>query len=217
MESKQQEIKNRLGTSISPKACLMVMSMLIFSQLSAQRMWQERKGCLNVQGNVAPGYLFAQKSVTAYFNGDLEVFLDDRASFIGSTWISFATTYKDQAGLKANHAIFFGGNYHFLKPSHWDPYVGLTPGVGLVRAGYKIGEEVKLTPFSLAPLIGISVGCNYHIGSIFHFFVRVQGVAGEMFSTLPVPKRLDELKFMAGLGWNLRMWKPRKHAMWKSS
>jgi hypothetical protein len=186
-------------------------------QSQAQKIWTERKGSISAQGNLAPGYLFAQKSVSAYVNGDVEIFIDDRASFIGQAWISFATTEKNKAGLRANHAIFWGANYHFLKPGRWDPYVGFTPGMGLVRAGYKSGEDIKLTPFSVVPLVSISAGCNYYVGSIFHFFVKVQGVSGQMFSDLPVPKRLDELKFMAGLGWNLRMWKPKKHDTWKQT
>ncbi len=129
-------------------------------------------------------------------------------------WASFATTSKDQVGLRANHALFWGANYHFLKPGRWDPYIGFTPGLGLVRAAYQNGGEVSLTPFSVVPLAGMTVGCNYYVGSIFHFFIRVEGVVGQMFSTLPAPKRLDELKFMGGLAFNLRLWKPKKHDSW---
>lgn len=197
------------------RASLILLIMLLCLQSQAQKIWEERKGCIMAQGNLAPGYLFAQKSVAAYVDGDLELFLDDRASFIGSAWVSFATSEKNKPGLRANHAIFWGANYHFLKPCRWDPYVGFTPGMGLVRASYKDGEQLKYTPFSVVPLVGLSFGCNYYVGSIFHFFVKVQGVSGQMFTTLPVPKRLDELKFMAGLGWNLRMWKPKKHDVWK--
>ncbi|MCW3126199.1 MAG: hypothetical protein JWO03_1857 [Bacteroidetes bacterium] len=207
----------KIKISLIQITCLLLMVMIRSCPLYAQKIWEERKGCISVQGNLAPGYLFAQKSVSAYFDGDVELFLDDRASFIGEAFISFATTEKTKAGLRANHAIFWGANYHFLKPGRFDPYVGFTPGMGLVRAGYKSGEDIKLTPFSVAPLLGLSVGCNYYVGSIFHFFVKVQGVTGQMFSTLPGPKRLDELKFMAGLGWNLRMWKPKKHDTWKKA
>jgi hypothetical protein len=133
-----------------------VICMLLFVaaalQSQAQKIWTERKGSISAQGNLAPGYLFAQKSVSAYVNGDVEIFIDDRASFIGQAWISFATTEKNKAGLRANHAIFWGANYHFLKPGRWDPYVGFTPGMGLVRAGYKSGEDITLTPFSVVPL-----------------------------------------------------------------
>lgn len=202
-------------SSITKKCSAALLVILILSSsLHAQKIWEERKGCVSAQGNLAPGYLFAQRAVTAYVDGDMELFLDDRFSFTGAIWCSFATSDKSHEGLRANHAIFWGVNYHFLKPSRFDPYIGFTPGVGLVRAAYKSGEDIRLSPFSLAPLACVSVGCNYYVGSIFHFFVRVEGVAGQMFSTLPEPKRLDEIKFMAGLGYNIRMWKPRRHDRW---
>ena len=196
------------------KICLLAISICIFFQLPAQRIWEERKGCVLAQGNLAPGYLFAQKNVTAYIDGNIEVFIDDRFSFTGAAWCSFATTQKDQAGLRANHAIFWGGNYHFLKPSRFDPYISFTPGLGLVRASYMDGENLKLSPFTVVPLAALSVGFNYYVGSIFHFFIQVQGVTGQTFGTLPTPMRLDEIKFMAGLTFNLRLWKPKKHDVW---
>jgi hypothetical protein len=199
------------------KTCLIAMATIIFFQLPAQKIWDERKGCISTQGNLAPGYMFEQKNVTAYVDGDMELFLDDRFAFTGSIWASFATTDKSQTGIKMNDAVFGGANYHFLKPGRFDPFVGFTPGVGMVRAAYQSGEGIKMTPYSLAPLAGLTIGCNYYVGSIFHFFVKVEGVAGEMFSTLPTPQRLDEIKFMAGLGYNIRMWKTRKHDTWRKA
>jgi hypothetical protein len=186
----------------------------ISQRVSAQRIWEVRKGCVRTQGNLGGGYLFSQKAVSAYFNGEMEVFFDDRFAYTGAMCASFLTNRKNDVGLKANHAIFAGANYHFLKPKRWDPYIGLTPGVGLVRAAYRNGDELKKTPFTLAPLISAQIGCNFYVCSFLHFFVKVQGVAGQMFSTLPTPQRLDEMKFMGGLGWNLRLWKPKVRDTW---
>ena len=218
MESQQiiTAVNNCLKSLSLPVKVGIILLVFTFvcSHLPAQKIWEERKGCVSSQGNLAPGYLFAQKSVTAYFDGDIEMFLDDRYAPTGAIWLSFATTDKSQVGVRANHAIFWGFNYHFLKPSRFDPFIGITPGIGLARAGYQTEEGIKLTPYSPVPLIATTIGCNYYVGSIFHFFVKVQGVAGQMFSTLPVPKRLDELKFLAGLGWNIRVYKPKKHSHW---
>lgn len=188
---------------------LLLFILLLAMDASSQKIWETRKGCIRSQGNIAGGYLFAQKQPSAYINGDMDLYLNDRVAFTGSVWFSFALNQKNETGLKANHAVFSGFNYHFLKPSRWDPFIGLSPGMGLVQAAYKNGDMLKRTPYTPVPLISASIGCNYYIGSIFHFFVKVQGVAGQVFSTLPVPKRLDELKFMAGLGWNMRLWKPK--------
>jgi hypothetical protein len=196
------------------KAMLLAIAVSVCAHLSAQKIWDERAGCISAQGNLAPGYLLEQKSVGAYVDGDVELFIDDRFACTGAVWASFATTSKDEIGLRANHALFWGANYHFLKPGRFDPYIGFTPGLGLVRATYQNGGEVSLAPFTVAPLAGLTVGCNYYVGSIFHFFVRVEGVVGQMFGTLPSPKRIDEIKFMGGLAFNLRLWKPKKHDTW---
>lgn len=200
------------GKKIFVIACLTMM----VGNTSAQKIWEQRKGCVRSQGNIAAGYLFGQKQPSAYLNGDVDLFLDDRIAFTGSAWYSFALNRKNETGLKANHAVFSGFNYHFLKPKRFDPFIGIAPGMGLVQAAYKEGDVLKRTPYTPIPLISGSIGCNYYIGSIFHFFVKVQGVAGQMFSTLPSPVRVDELKFMAGLGWNLRLWKPKVQDKWKS-
>jgi hypothetical protein len=195
---------------ITPIRLLMLLlSTLAFIQLPAQKIWEERKGCIRAQGNLAPGYLFSQKTASAYVNGDMDLFLDNKVSFTGSAWYSFALNRKNATGLKANHAVFGGFSYHFLKPSRWDPFIGLTPGMGIVQVDYKEGEEIKHSPYQVAPLVSATLGCNYYIGWIFHVFVKVQAVTGQTFGALPTPTRLDELKFMAGLGWNLRLWKPK--------
>jgi hypothetical protein len=191
-------------------ALLSVFNLPAFSQ----RIWEVRKGCVRSQGNLGGGYLFQQKAISAYVNGEMELFFDDRFAYTGAVAISFLTNRKNETGLKANHALFFGGNYHFIKPKRWDPYIGLTPGVGLVRATYKKGDEIKTTPFTLAPLLSAQIGCNFYVCSFLHFFAKVQGMAGQMFSTLPSPQRLDELKFTGGMGWNFRIWKPKMRDTW---
>ena len=178
----------------------------------AQKIWEDRTGCVIVQGDLAPGYLFAQKKVTAYVDGDMAIFFENRFAAEGAIWISFATAAQGATGPRVNEALFWGAEYHFLKPSRWDPFVSFTPGVGLVRVGYYEGGELKLTPYTAVPLGSLSVGCNYYVGSIFHFFLKVQGVVGQVTSVMPTPSRLDEMKFLGGLAFNLRLWKPGKNA-----
>ena len=198
------------------KILTMALLLLAVETAGSQKIWEVRKGCFRSQGNIAGGYLFSQKQPSAYVNGDIDLFLEDRVALTGAAWYSFALNRKNETGLRANHAVFSGINYHFLKPCRWDPYIGLTPGFGLVRAAYKNNDNVHITPYTPVPLISASVGCNYYVGFIFHFFVKVQAVSGQVFSKLPTPQRLDEIKFMAGLGWNLRLWKPKVADKWKT-
>lgn len=187
-----------------------LLCVLFLQTTRAQSIIENRKGCLNSQGNLAAGYLFAQKQVGAYFVGESELFVDNRVSVAGAAWLSFATTRKDQPGLRANHSILWGFNYHFLKKGRWDPYIGFTPGLGIVRTQY-LNDEGVLTRSSFAPvpLVSASLGCNFYVGSIFHFFAKVQGVSGQMLKEVPGPVRLEEIKCTVGLGWNLRLWKPK--------
>ncbi len=217
MEPKQILGSFRCRAASSFMQVIFITLLLVIGEVQnagAQRIWETRKGTIRSQGNLGPGIMFAQKSVSAYLNGEMEIFFEDRFAYTGAICISFVTIPKDREGIRVNDAIFTGANYHFLKPSRWDPYVGITPGVALVRAAYKSGDGIKLTPFSLAPVVGAQFGCNYYVLSFMHFFVKAQVVAGQMFSTLPASKRLDELKIMAGLGWNLRLWKPKKVEVW---
>lgn len=220
MEPKQISGANLCQAEVRHKNIITFLAVIFlvsfFSEAKAQRIWEVRKGSIRAQGNLGPGYLFAQKKVSAYVNGEMEIFFDDRFAYTGAVCASFLTIRKNETGIKANHAVFTGANFHFLKPNRFDPYIGLTPGIALVRAVYKQGDELKTTPFSIAPLAALQIGCNYYVASFLHFFVKVQGVTGQMFSTLPSAQRLDEIKFMGGLGWNLRLWKPKVRDVWKT-
>jgi hypothetical protein len=200
------------GHKVSALALTTVLTVMCLS-IQAQKIWEDRTGCAIAQGDLAPGYLFAQKTVTAYVDGDAAIFFENRFAAEGATWISFATAASGPTGVKVNDAMFWGAEYHFLKPSRWDPFISLTPGVGLVSVAYRNEEGVLMrTPYTIAPLGSASIGCNYYVGSIFHFFVKVQGVVGQVTSVMPTSSRLDELKFTGGLAFNLRLWKPKKTA-----
>ncbi|MEZ4929070.1 MAG: hypothetical protein R2777_03555 [Chitinophagales bacterium] len=209
-------METREKTNVIIALCTVFLLQFFVPHINAQKIWEVRKGTIRAQGNLAPGYLFSQKYFAAYVTGDMDLFLDDRAAFTGSVWVSFNTAPENKEGLRANHSLFGGMNYHFLKPQRFDPYVGLTPGVALVRSAY-YDDSYTLTKsnFSIAPLISLSTGFNYYVGSFFHFFVKAQGVVGQTFGNAPSPSRLDELKVTLGLGWNFRAWKPKKTDVWK--
>lgn len=193
---------------------LLLPLLLAATQAQAQKkritIWEERKGCVRSQGNLAAGYLFQQKQVAAYLAGDMDLFVDNRVSVNGQLWTSFATTARNKPGITAHHSVFWGMNYHILPKGRFDPYIGLTPGLGLVRANYFDGEVIRKSAFSVVPLLSAQIGMNYYVGWIFHFFAKVQGVSGVFFKDVPTANRLEELRFTAGLGWNLRLWRPKK-------
>ena len=96
--------------------CLLAILLNTNTQAYSQRIWKERKGCFRGQGNLGAGYLFKQKQVAGYLNGEMELFLDNSFSFTGSLSYSFLMLKKNQVGIQKNHAVYAGANYHFLKP-----------------------------------------------------------------------------------------------------
>lgn len=186
----------------------------IQGQSFSQKIWEVRAGNIRSQGNLCAGFLRTQKPIAAYLNGELEVFADNRFAYTGSICYSFKTIPKNQLGITDNHGLFAGANYHFMKPNRFDPYIGLTPGISLVRVRFNGNERIESTPLSVVPVMSAQLGFNFYVGSFFNFFAKVQGIKGQFFSILPKPKNIDEIRIMAGLGWNLRIWTPKRSTYW---
>jgi hypothetical protein len=174
---------------------------------------QTRTGFIRAQGNLAGGYLFAQKNYSAYVMGDMDVYLSERVSVTGEAWYSFATS---DGALRHNHSIFTGFNCHLTGKGVWDPYIGLSPGLGLVAVRYENEGNRLISPIIPVPLVGITAGCNWYLGSIFHLFIKVRWVNGQMMGNAPFRTPLHELKITGGLGWNIRAWTPKARSIPKS-
>jgi hypothetical protein len=171
----------------------------------------DRTGTLRTQANLAGGYLFAQKDYAAYITGDFDLYVSPRVSITGEGWYSFALN-SDGMGLRQNHSLFAGMNYHILRNEKWDPYVGFSPGAAFVSAGYDDQGTLRETKIHAAPLVSITAGCNWYIGSIFNIFLKMRFTSGQVMGEMPGVTRLEELKITGGLGWNFRCWKPKKKA-----
>lgn len=169
---------------------------------------EDRTGFVRAQANLAGGYLFSQKSYSAYITGDADLYIHDKVSVAGEIWYSFAT---DDGPLRQNHALFGGLSYHPVAHSRWDPYVGFSPGIGFAKIAYETDGNRRSSPLTPAPLLGAVTGCNYYVGSVFHLFVKVRWVNGQVMGDAPFRTPLHELKITGGLGWNLRVWKPKSH------
>lgn len=189
------------------KIIIIILGLVLTAFSSAQSITEDRTGYARAQGNIAVGYLFAEKQPAAYITGDCDVFIKNQISISGALWV-FVPVSRNPLGIKANHSLMWGFNYHFMKSGRADPYIGLTPGVSLVRVAYSGSEgTVEKTQYDMAPLISMGGGCNYYVGSVFHFFIKAQGVIGEYFGNAPQPTPLYELKITAGFGLNARLWK----------
>lgn len=181
---------------------------LIASDLFAQKIWEERKGMARGQGNVAAGYFLSRREFSGYVTGDAEYFIDNRAGFSGELWYNLPFRSVSQ-GFWKHHSIYAGMNWHFLKPQKFDPFIGLSPGISMANEKYlDMQSTMQSTDYKIIPDISFTMGCNYYIGSIFHFYLRLKYVYSD-FTGINESTRLDELKITAGLGWNLRIVKPK--------
>lgn len=169
----------------------------------------DRTGTLRAQANLAGGYLFQQKDYAAYITGDFDLYVSQRVSITGEGWYSFALT-SNQEGLQKNHALYTGFSYHLLRHKHWDPYVGFSPGAGFVSVSYAGDGRRTETNIMVTPLASFTAGCNWYVGSIFHFFLKLRFTSGQVMGDMPEPVRLEELKITGGLGWNIRCWNRKK-------
>lgn len=173
----------------------------------------DRTGTIRAQGNLASGYLFNQKEFGAYIVANVDVYVAPKVSIMGEGWYGF-NLHNDQTGIRGNHAVFAGINYHFIRHKNWDPYIGFSPGVGMVVAGYADSMALRQSRLMVGPLLSLDAGCNWYIGAIFNIFINLRFVSGQVMGEPPTATRLEELKLSAGLGWNFRAWKRKKGQKW---
>lgn len=169
-----------------------------------------KKGMIRAHANLSGGYLFAPKKMASYISGNLEYYINENFSIVGEVWCSFDIAQPNEIGLKRNFLGFAGLNYHPVKKSRWDPYIGFSAGVGLITINQFQDTLIRESPIQLTPLVGVTAGLNYYVGSIFHFFFQCKFVAGGTNTSQYGRVYLEELKFSGGLGWNLTPKKKRK-------
>jgi hypothetical protein len=183
---------------------------LICTSAMAQKDTVFKSGMLRAQANISGGYLFSQKKFTPYISANADYYINENFSITGESWFSFDIVRPDQLGLRKNFSAFLGLNYHPVKYSRWDPYIGFAAGAGLLTVNHFQDTVIRESPVQFTPLVGVTAGLNYYIGSIFHFFVQCKFVAGGTNSSAYGRTYLEELKISGGLGWNIHTKKKYK-------
>ena len=99
-----------------------------------------------------------------------------------------------------------------MKPLRWLPVILL---LGILPTGLH-AETNRDSLFKIAKPVYEKQGGNFSLGvrSTYSLFGDVM-TSGAAFTNMAAPVRLDEMKIMAGLGWNLRLWKPKKSDSYK--
>jgi len=165
---------------------------------------------LMMQATVSPGYMFYHKGLwDSYFHATLEWCFDNRVS-IRCDGSYFFTTQGDFKPFKMNHSLLLGAFYHF-PVRKLDFYAGLQPGASMVQQrDYIYNDSLISNPrIKVAPLITAAVGVNYFFWKYMNLFLSLKYVHGNHLPQYGKAIPLDELRFSAGLGFQLQF-KKRK-------
>ncbi len=184
--------------------------LIICTSAMAQKDSVPKTGMLRAQANISGGYLFSQKKYAPYISGNLDYYINENFSITGESWFSFDIIPITQLGLRKNFSTFLGLNYHPVRYSRWDPYIGFAAGAGLTTVNYFQDTLIRESAVQFTPLVGVTAGVNYYVGSIFHFFLQCKFVAGGTNSSVYGRTYLEELKISGGLGWNFTPRKKKK-------
>ena len=180
--------------------CLFVLLLLLVGSTNyAQEGTFVKKGLLNAQLTLSPSTMFSTNESYFYLHGNFEGFVSNSISLVGEGYYYLGTISAQESTFQYNHNLFFGASKHFTKNNH-DVYVGLQPGIAFTKLN-PIANNLTATSKGTNPVFSTVVGYNFYVNNLFHFFVQTRYIAGE--HNFDINKNLSELRFSAGLGFNL--------------
>jgi hypothetical protein len=143
-----------------------------------------------------------------YLHGNLEYYPNDKLSVRSDSYV-FLNALSSFVELQ-NHSNFTGISYHFTTKKQFDPYITFQPGIAYVKVAPVVAISLIAFPeiSGWVPLYSSAIGFNYYAKKYFHLFMEARYVRGEL-PAYPVAISLNELKLSFGLGFNLRVKKPK--------
>lgn len=160
---------------------------------------------IRAHGTISPGYMTDGGYLQIYLHGAIEYYVDDRISLRGEGY------YFLKSGSKypwlQNHSVFSGASFHKMTRTHFDPYIGLQPGINISQLAF--GGPCALNPClvqdegftKLNPVISPLAGFNYYFEKVFHLFGEARYIWGRHIADAPTYS-LSEFRFSFGLGIN---------------
>jgi len=183
------------------KTRLILFSILLFGlHINAQEKIFTKTNGFRAMGTLCPGVFTSNGATSLYFSGDWDYYFNEHFSMNGEGHY-FLANLTGNTSITSYHSLLWGMNYHFLIFNQLDPFVGMEPGFGFVDGTRLFGS--KPNAFETIPLITFTVGTNFYVGSIFHFFIKARYLQGQSLSATDYHLSLSEFRFMGGLGWNL--------------
>src|ERR1051326_3596374 len=175
------------------------------------------RGLLRAMGTISEGAMFSQAATNIYLHGNIEYYISDNVSLRGDGFY-FVSTIGDVMPFKFHHAVFSGADFHFKTKNHFDPYIGIAPGISVTSMFlppyYTIdpsGTQVKNVAGATAvdPLASGVIGVNLYFPKIFHLFIETRYIYGTPLTADAFSQSLSELRFSFGLGLNFDVLKKK--------
>lgn len=183
------------------KICFFGLFALLITATSciAQEQTIIKPGLIRAQLILSPSYLISSEQSFFYLHGTLEAYTQKNISIAGEGYLSLGNITGSCNLFDYNHSVFFGANLHQTNDNH-DLFIGLQPGVSFTKLNAE-AYNLKETKTGTNPLFSVLVGYNFYMNRFFHFFFQNRLVIGKHF--YDVQENLAELRFSAGLGFNI--------------
>jgi hypothetical protein len=171
--------------------------LLISLQTRAQEII--RPGLVRTSFTISPSYVFGAKEANFHFEGSHDIFLSEKFSLAGGGYFFLGKLGGGTSVFDYNHSLFWGGNFHW-KRGNSDFYLGFQPGISITKLDMERNDLVE-NRRGVNPIFSSVAGFNQFISPNFHFFVQSRFVVGN--HGYDKQMNINELKFSAGLGFNL--------------
>lgn len=155
-------------------------------------------GLISTQLTLSPSALLKQKESNFYLHGSLSYYISPKISLDGEGYYQLGAISSDEKTFKYNHNLFFGASKHVTANDN-DFYVGIQPGVAFSKLNPK--NSLTTTHAGINPVASVVTGYNFYVNSFMHFFFQARYIAGR--HNYDVAEPLSEIRFSAGLGFNL--------------
>jgi len=181
------------------KYIIVAFSLGFMISASGQDKIKKAKG-IRLMGTFSPAVLTSIGEPVYYLTGHWNYYFNEHISLVGEGSY-YMSSLKSPSEITANHKLLGGFNYHLKSESRFDTFIGLQMGIGLVG-----GQSLQLINVKrlneVVPLISPTVGMNYYVGSIFHFFGHLRFNSGTSLEAFSEKRNMDEWQMLVGLGLN---------------
>ncbi len=176
------------------KHLLLGITLLLMYQNQAQNATNE--GLLSASLTISPSKMFCGNESHFYLDGKLDYYISEKIALTGEGFVYLGKLMSEESALRYNHNLFFGASRHFGSNGH-DFFICLQPGLAFT----KLDDSATTTHQGVNPVVGLGAGYKFYFGNYFHFFAQTTYVTGK--HTTDVPINLSEIRFAAGLGFNI--------------